>query len=349
MKKKLAKGREDGGLPDPSLLNTGVAPDPRTILEKSQDYQHTELASAFPVTWWEKPQTEWKKYSIRDQDGSSSCVAQSGAKAYEALMNTIASAHPTYRSRANFPAQGMWLANLGDIMRKQGTTDEALDVSQKLDESQMNRSITVDTPLKLPNYVKINPKDIEAIAQTIEQHKQVPIIFYGSISEWTNVPVFNSSAPQNLNHCVTAIDYFLYQGKKALLIDDSWGKATSIGNGGQRVITEDYLIARAGDAMYFLKDDSIPPIPVHTFTKKLYYGLKHDKEVEALQGILSYEGLFPADPTYHTGNMLQMTCHALKKWQVIHGLLDFQNENDMSKIVFGPKSIVVANKLYSTP
>lgn len=328
--------------------NLGVAPDPRTKLEKAQDYQHEELASAAPVVWKEKPESEWAKYSLRDQDGSSSCVAQATTKAYEALKGTVASAHPIYRSRANFPSEGMYLQNVGDIWKKIGTTTEALDMSQKVGEAFMNLPVTVETPLKMPVYVMVDARDIEAIAQAIEQHKAVPMIFYGSLKEWTNVPVYKPTAPQNLNHCVCAVDYFLYNGKKAILIDDSWGKATSIGNGGQRVITEDYLIARAKGAMYFIADVFPPEKPKYTFTKSLRYGMMRDADVRGLQSILAYEGLFPTDATYQTGNMLQMTCNALKKWQVSHGIFDFQNEPDVRKIIFGLKSMAEANRIYST-
>jgi len=45
-------------------------------------------------------------------------------------------------------------------------------------------------------------------------------------NEWTDVPKIISTQPVNtlkVRHGITAVDYILYQGEKALLIEDSWG------------------------------------------------------------------------------------------------------------------------------
>ena len=63
--------------------NLGVVDDPRVDEQKEKDYQHCEIASGekkVKVRWVEKEPAKFRKFPIRNQDGSSSCVAQSTAK-----------------------------------------------------------------------------------------------------------------------------------------------------------------------------------------------------------------------------------------------------------------------------
>jgi len=48
----------------------GVIEDPRSKEEKKQDYQAEELAMFAPIVWKEKPELEWRKFPIFDQDGN---------------------------------------------------------------------------------------------------------------------------------------------------------------------------------------------------------------------------------------------------------------------------------------
>lgn len=331
---------------------TGLIEDPRTAEQKARDFNTSELASAAPVKWWEKPMSEWKKYSMRDQDGSSSCVGQGSAKGKEAKENgaVIPSAHPIYRSRAGFPSEGMWLQNAGEIWKKIGTTTEALDPSQFLNEVQMNRDIAVPTPMKEAIYIMLrDPKDIEEIASIIDKHGHCIAIFHSALTEWTrDVPQVENHATLNIGHCICFVDYFLYKGEKSLLADDSWGKATSIGNGGQRVVTNTFLKARFDGAMYFPRVNVPiePQKPIAHFTDPLVYGMVSDPDVLLLQSILTYEGFFPAGEEYHKGNFKEITAWAVRKWQIAHGFNDFANETNPKKIRFGAKSIALANALY---
>ena len=284
------------------MENLGVAEDPRGQEERDRDYLH--LASASPVAWIEKPQSEWKSYTERDQDGSLSCVGQSAAKAIEVLSKgTVTSAHPIYRSRFNYPSGGMWLQNCGDIAKHIGTTTEALDVSQKIGEIEMNRDITVQTPQKVAGYVMVNPKDIDAIAEAIRTYGNCLMTFGGNRKEWKDVPVYNPALAEDIRHCVCGVDFFLYNGKKAILIEDSWGNATTLGNGGQRIITEDYLKARFFDAMYLIPK-------TFSFTRTMRYG-SVGEDVRQMQKILKItpDGIFG-----------RATLSALKNFQYHNGL-----------------------------
>jgi hypothetical protein len=322
----------------------GLIPDPRSAEQKAKDFQHSELASATPIQWIEK--TEYKSFSVRDQDGSSSCVGQGTAKALEVANGVVQSAHPIYARRVNAPALGMYLQNAGDILVKYGTTTEALDVSQLLGEQDMDKPVSVPTPLKIHSYAFIQPNQIDAIAQVLSQGTAVPLTFSSTYEEWQNIPVVNPASTNFWGHCVCAVDFTLYKGEKALIIEDSWGHATSIGNGGQRIITETYLKARCSGAMYFIMNAEIPK-PHHKFTSShpLKYGMTGSPEVVALQNILKYEGFFPPTST-STGNFMTVTARAVKAWQVAHGIMDYANTTDLTKIQFGNKSMILANSLY---
>lgn len=317
--------------------NLGVVEDPRTEEEKSSDYQHEELAGGTVVSWIEKSSSELKRYIPREQDGSLSCCAQSAAKAYETLMGTVMSAHPPYRSRANYPEGGMYLKNLGDIWKNLGSTTEAKDTSQWQNESLMNRTIVPFIPNKVGAYVMVNPTDIDAIAEAIELHKHCMLLVHCAHSEWTAEPVYNG-APVDFGHCVCAVDYFLHNGVKKILIEDSTGHPSSLDGDGARRITSDFLKKRFNGAMYFVMDT--PPIPEpptsHTFTKILKFGMQ-DPEVVFLQDTLKHQGLFPsAIPS--SGKFLQITKNSVIKFQKAHNLV--------ADGVVGPKTNEKLNELH---
>jgi len=325
---------------------TGLIPDPRTPEQKSTDYQHSEVAGAVAINWQVKDPSQWKKYSIRNQNGAWDCVGNGCAKAIETNTGEVESAHPIYARRANFPDHGMYLQNGGSISVKSGTASEQSDPSNNTTEAQMDMPVTVPTPIKPFAYIFINPTDIDAIAEGIESGKGVAITFNGFLSEWNNCPVSNGqTVGMDLQHCVCAVDYFIYNGEKAILIDDSWGLVTSIGNGGQRIITESYLKARCNGAMYFVMQAPAPVKPKHTFSKLLAYGMMADADVKALQQILAYEGLFPA--TLETGNYLNITASAVYKWQVAHNVAPVEELNALKGKNVGPKTIAMLNQLYS--
>lgn len=302
----------------------GAIPDPRSDEAKNLDWHHAELYATMPVTWIEKPQTSWKKYTLRNQDGSGSCVSQGSAKALEVQRNEVESAHPIYARRPNIPDEGMYLQAAGDILKNKGTTLETLDHSENLSEALMNLLVTVDTPTTIGGYAFL-PIDIDSVAQGIDLHGAVPMTFSLSWAEWSKtpgVPVYDATAHIDGGHCICAIDYFLYNGQKALLCENSWGNDPySLDHSSQLIITEGYLNARCTGAMYFIPK-VIPPTPVkpqHTFNQDLRFGMLNNTEVMALQDCLRYDGEFPM-ATHSTGNFLQTTFASVVKFQKKHGV-----------------------------
>ncbi len=325
--------------------NLGLAPDPRSPEEKAKDFQHEELAGAVVIKWEEKSKAEWKTYTPREQDGSLSCCGQASAKAGQIIRNKIIdnivlSAHPIYRSRMNYPEGGMWLQDVGNIWKKIGTTTEEKDESQGLGESEMNRAITVDTPIKMGAYVMVtNPKNIDSIAEAIELHGHCIMIVHCMKSEWTDIPKYKEGT-YNFGHCVCGVDYFLHNGKKVILIEDSTGHHTSFKpeKVGLRLITEDFLKKRFDGAMYLIPPVDPTPGFSHHFSKVLKYGMDHT-EVRFLQDALKSIGLFPA-ATPSTGRFLQIT----KK-----GVVDFQKKYNLTPDgIVGPMTNKKLNELFDT-
>ena len=290
----------------------GALPDPRTEEQKAKDFTHHEfLDAALPVVWENK--TTWNHYSVRDQDGSSSCVSQGTAKALEVLTGTVQSAHPIYARRSNFPSEGMWLQDAGTLAQTIGTTTEALCPSQKMDEAQMNVPVTVDSTVQVSNFFFVPITDIDSVAAAIAQYKQVVWCFQIDLSEWEqNTPTVVANPNIISGHCNCGVDYMLVNGVKVIVDEDSWGTVGgTIGTTGQRFITEDFMKARCTGIMVLVPWVApTGPAPKYTFTKSLSSGMMNNADVKALQDILKYEGcMTSAVPS--TGNFLQLTEQAV--------------------------------------
>lgn len=334
---------------------TGLIPDPRSPEEKARDYKHEEIATAVPLNW-NRDISGAPQYSQRDQDGSGSCVGQGNAKAIEILEKEVISAHPIYRRRSNYPDEGMWLQEAGRIVHKpaddkdlpnHGTTTEALDPSQRMNEAQMNADLTVATPIMEPVYITIqDPTDIEKIATAIELYKHCVLTISGAIQYYASYEkpeIGPDPTRKDFAHCICGKYYFTDEnGKRCILADESWGP----NNIRQRILTEDYLKNNATGAMYYVPAGAAVQKPSYHFTKPLGWNLQNDADVIALQDCLKYEGFFSTG-VGSTGNFLTITAHAVQKWQIAHGITDFQGVTDMTKIRIGPKSLALLNQLYA--
>ncbi len=328
------------------LKNPGLVPDPRTELAKAKDYVHEEVSGAVPL-FWNRGIEGAPIYSLRDQDGSSSCVAQAIAKALEVNTGVVQSAHPIYRRRGNFADEGMWLQNGGEIIKNVGTTTELLDPSQKLSEDKMNADVTVQTPLKGYTYVTVNVKNIDQIAEAIETRKQCIITFGGTFNEYaySEKPVANLNDTNiNCRHAICGVYYFTdTNGEKCILIDESWGP----NNIRRRVLTESYLKARGTGAMYLIPPAAPQPPqkPHFNFTSTLKFG-QTNYSIKVLQDTLKYEGLFPQNVT-STGYYGPITAKFVLMWQKIHNVALPHELDALQGKSFGPKSIKVANGMYN--
>lgn len=360
----------------------GVVDDPRSEVEKGKDWQTAEfvkLASVSPdapvVTWVKKDPSAWRSFTVRNQNGSGSCVAQTTAKLLE-VENSIEettkplipfSAYDVYDRRANKPGAGMYGPDALTIASKFGACSEDMLPSQLMTEAQMNAQVD-----RTPDMVSFADKyraggygqlpfNIDAVASFIQQTGKAVMFFtYFLYDEWTDVPevkhpTLQQSADTTLRHAISAVDFTLWgpDNKKAIIIEDSWGSFNAWK--GKRVITEDWFNNRVyfcGNLLSLPNDHATPqpqpqPIvkPKFHFTRQLGYGMT-GKDVRNLQDMLKFEGFFPK-AQLSTGAFYTITAKAVLAWQLAHGFKDFLNEPDIRKIKFGPKSIALANNLYA--
>ena len=329
----------------------GIVEDPRTDDEKAKDYIHDELFMAPPAPVWEE--REPRKFPIVDQDGSGSCVACGTAKVlgidevYEGRQFADLSRRDIYVRRANKTTAGMYLPNALEIATKHGATHEALVPSERRNEAEMNvwDDITADTDklaltYRAKGYVQL-PLDIDAIASITSQGKGVLLGARFDYNEWTDFPNVNPNSTRQCGHAIAIVDNILIKGKKYLVIDDSWGPGNA--KYGQRFISEEFLKARCFYAGYTLnltlEPQPEPTKPKHTFKVWMKRGDKN-AEVVALQDVLKYEGLFPANVD-STGLYGPVTQSAVKKFQD-----KYLGYNNAGKQV-GPATLAKLNELYS--
>ena len=308
-----------------NLPNPGALIDTRTEEQKEKDYKFGEIVSSIePVNWIEKPQSSWRKFPIFNQNGSGSCVAQTLRKLYGVYLwlktnyYVDISASHIYQRRANKPAPGMGGTDVFTI-GQQGTTLNSFASSDNMTDAQMDNvsvndfMIKVGQVFKLGKYVVVSPTDIDTIASIIQATgKAVMVWFYFTYKEWGNIPeILNPNldrfAQSTLRHSVAAVDFTLINGKKALIIDDSWGLSQAMN--GQRVITEDFFNARNFFAAHFQN------FAFEEVVSKPHY----NGTIVSLQDCLKAEGLFPTNVS-STGVYGSITIKAVNAFQVKYGL-----------------------------
>lgn len=351
----------------------GALPDTRTEEAKQKDTNQIELvSSAAVVNWQEKPESQWRKFPDQDQDGSGSCVAQTIKKLAGILLwlkeqtyVTFSATH-IYQRRSNRPGGGMIGVEAFDLWM-QGITLEQLAVSERLNDSQMD-GLKIETykqdvgkVFKIGGHVGIANKDFEGVASTIQQTgKGIMVWFYFTSDEWSpfipvvKYPTLDLYAAATSRHSVAAVDYFLVNGKKYLLIEDS----AHFGGITRRLISEEFFKARNWFVRYPMnftfQDQTTPPpqpqpqptpVPVkphYHFFKVLEFipldangnisnPAKHaaqKNDVVQLQDILRYEGVFPAN-VQSTGYYGATTAKAVYNYQVKHNVAPLSELNSI--------------------
>lgn len=334
-------------------FKNGALIDERSEAEKAKDFKFSEIvASVAPVVWTEKLSTAWRKFPIFNQDSSGSCVAQTMAKLLGVLywlkngVYVHFSATHLYQRRFNAPAGGMGGTDAFDIAQK-GITLEVLTPSQDMNDTQMDGikiepyKDDVGKIFRIGNYIVGPNKDLETVASIIQTTgKAVMVWYYFNYDEWTDVPkvlrtldVYGASTSR---HSVTAVDFTLYQGKKCLIIEDSWGP--NFGKGGQRIITEEFHNTRnwftAHPMNFNFEIPIVPPTPTFTFTKTMKIG-DQNNEVKQLQLYLQKLGFYPVNSTA-TGYFGGVTRKAVIAFQLARGLV--------GDGICGPKTLLELNK-----
>ena len=219
----------------------------------------------------------------------------------------------------NKPAQGMVGTNafsiastgmLPDVlMPSDGLSDTALSNPVSQDWYKKVAEIFAfgdDQPIIIPN------GDIETLASVIQETgKPVMVWFSFNNGEWKDVPTATFlSTPYK--HSVTAIPpqkpgeqtFGIYNGEKAIVIQDSWGNIANTFNG-KRIITESFYKKRNLFAAYTMR---------FKFDGQRILRPSYDGTVSSLQDCLTFEGLFPSNVKAR-GTYGPITIEAVKKFQ----------------------------------
>lgn len=307
-------------------MNTGVILDPRPAIEKLKDYDSREILAGDPVIKWEE--REPKFYSERNQSGSLSCMAQSGAKMLGINFTPFrdVSAYGIYRERANFPNGGMWNQDVGEILTKKFVSfNEKSLPSQFMGESEMNKQYIVTEAMK--QEAKLNdalkyifvPNNFDEIVKVLALGFPVQLMIFANENEYLKyIPEVKdrkmtpSSAP--FRHGITAVDFILKDKVKYIVIEDSAGNEST--KKGQRLLSEDFVNTRVYGAMYItVFSDKAEPFK---FKNIIRFGDKSE-DVRKLQEFLQKQGLFPKNQT-PTGYYGGITRKAVKDFQIKMGI-----------------------------
>lgn len=349
-------------------FQSGAKIDTRPLEEKKKDFKFAELvAGADPVNWVLKTPDQYRKFPIFNQNGSGSCVAQTEAKELGIMraqtdgVYVHFSATDIYQRRINKDGSGMGGVDARTIA-SEGVTLEALTPSQGMHDAEMDAAVVepykreIGKVFAVPNFAELIAGDIETVASIIQRTKKgVMVWFYFKYDEWdTNPKVLHPdlvlNAPDTCRHSVTAVDFTLLpNGKKALIIEDSWGP--NAGLGGQRIIDEDFFKARNWYASYLTAFKfQIPaptPIgkPIHTFNTDMEFSVivTYTPEVMALQDCLKFEGLYPANVS-SSGYFGAITKKAVQQFQAKYNITT-STSTGYGRV--GPKTRAQLNLLYS--
>jgi peptidoglycan hydrolase-like protein with peptidoglycan-binding domain len=272
-------------------------------------------------------------------------LSQAGALALainnyiEEKKYTRMSPRSIYPRRRNKPGTGMWAENLGNLCRDNGVVPEGILPSDGMNEAQMNDLSdflpSFDPICKLyraKNYVWLTPTSIDEVANILSRGLPVVICLQFGDGEWAmTVPnLLNTNPNAQYGHGICALpnSFFMYNGKKAVLIQDSWGIAS--GMNGRRILTEDWFTqGRVKSAQWFEDISDLATLnpdqakPSYKFTVNLTLNMQSN-DVAMAQRCLGYLKdelgyLFPLNvaPTGYYGGI---TRAAVNRFQVLYAL-----------------------------
>lgn len=310
----------------------GVLQDNRSLSDKLLDYKHGELAMASSIVLQAKPESDWRKYPIRNQKQTGSCVAHAVVKAM-GINNYLEEGKflelsPRY-IYANRPNQGEGMYGL-DAMKLACNIGAPLEIQVPFVNSETGMSNIDDATeydkqsaliVKEKNFIFFDDiYDIDTIAKYIEtSQKGIVLFFRFNSSEWNTVPKIKDGVTANSYHAVCGTNGILYNGDTAIVVEDSWG--ISFGFSGRRIITREWFEkGRCTFASYFMnlnnnwRDSGIViDKPIHQFNINMMVG-DNSSEVKALQECLASISMFPQDQTC-TGYYGGITASAVLEFQ----------------------------------
>jgi hypothetical protein len=283
-----------------SDIYSGALYDNRDVKEKEKDFSIKELgaSSVQEIPYLSRAKALKQIKEIRNQATTSSCGAHAGELAASHLNDgKIFSRAKLYRFRQNYSDQGMYIYDIGKIMRDVGLADNDNITASEEVYNAIKKEITAiahiggytvdDTPtfeelaytsnvLKLPQVILLYAKDGK------EYGKECPIADES----------FSNPQTARIRHfvCIPPNGAFINKKKKYLIIQDSAG----FGGLFVRQFSEEWVSKRVLSSMAVmgeLKKES-DRITRYVFKQDLKVGDKNE-EVAELQLTLQELGFFP--------------------------------------------------------
>ena len=341
------------------LKLNGANKDTRSQEEINKDFKHTELFGFGVSEWKEKPESTWKNFPIRNQNGSGMCGPFALAKAlgannvpeygYKNLDTRF-----IYNLRGNKTTPGMWMGDLFEVGVKQGAPEDTLLESDNLTEEKANLYQFTEAlreeakKFRGSSYVYTRGGSIEDANVAVNNGYYPIILLRCNIAEWTAEPKVITGMTRkdfDVNHYVVVVDTTIYNNKKCLIIEDSWG--SSYGRNGRRILSEDFVDQRVEAIGYVIDWKALPAFPKpkkYQFSKTLKRGM-NNIDVIVLQDILKYEGCMV--PTQNsTGFYGSITANALVKLWKKHNIATISEITSLQGNQVGPKTLAWLNKIY---
>jgi hypothetical protein len=273
-----------------------------------KDYSHLETGrSQTPIFLKKKEAVKVEKlYDKRNQKSTSSCGAHAGELALS--IDTGFTHEPAfiYRLRRNYPDEGMYHYDIGDILKFFGAceylgidkTELAYNRYQASDSQFTEAKKFAGSPYIVLTDNKFSMDDVAYIVNNLK--RPLTLFVYWDGKEW------NSKHPETAgdvsdvfmakyHHFVTVLPNSAYEekGKKYCIVQDSaWFGGENI-----RHISEEWLDRRIYTGLYRTKfefEETKPQYTSYVFKRTLQYG-DQGQDVKELQNILKSLGYFPSN------------------------------------------------------
>jgi hypothetical protein len=274
------------------LMNTGFLEDNRNKKQKSKDFLHEELDFGTSPEWLTRSKAlkSTTKYEKFDQKRTSSCVANSGALALgidnEFEGNGFAKLSPAfmYRLRVNYPDEGMYAYDIGNIGKNFGSclfetlptpsTEKAIN-NIKITDNQKEEAKTY----KAKNYVFMNKPTIDQLKNIANTGESILVSIFAKTNEWSQeYPEIKypdlEREDATIKHVITVLpnSAYEYRGKKYVIVQDSaWFGGKNI-----RHLSEEFVEKRLRYGLYYKN----LPNPTPSKEKKINFTYRFNRNLK---------------------------------------------------------------------
>jgi hypothetical protein len=280
---------------------TGGLLDERLEEDKQKDWLDSELASGVDSYKWEERPFKDIYYPY-NQSTSLSCVSGGIAITCEHFeKDFVPSRKDVYIRRANYPQGGMAMPDAFKIAIK-GMCGESEVLSQGQGETVMNTPYPITNQILAERsqtafdaWITVTDWSIDNLARIVRDTPIVAFWYFNQSKDswWTSKPSFVNGVGLYDNdisrHQACFIDAILINGKKYLVVQDTAGVGTGIGDNKNIRLIDEEALKRLYGVGYGINTAPIDvEKPKYNFTRTLKFGMKGN-DVRALQEILKFE------------------------------------------------------------